>query len=600
MTSFYYYKSKIKSYPLYPYLQYLEIKKNISSFKVDTIEGYLENNKGTYWDTLLRPLWLDYLAENKMWKVYAKNYYRGNSLDQQCWYLRAKYVTNHQELALQKFTKIWNTGRNLPKSCDFLINKWSNSKYNTISIRWSRIILAMHSGNTSLAIYLSSGLNEDSQSFLKSWINTDNNPKKYLSTFIKQYKKHEDIDAAVLDIMKAYIRRSITNSIILWNSLAIKSELPASSQAKVNSYIAITLARKYNINAFKWFKKVPITLSSPLLWEWKARLAIRFSRWSYLLDVIENMPARIKQKNEWQYWLARANLKVGNQKIANIILNKLSKQSSFYGYLASDQLGINYNLAEGIKRAKKNILLQIKKDDTLKQVQELDNIGEYNLAYKLWRYTVVKYSKQERLAAAEIASKWGFFDMSLYAYALSGDGKKNLSDYYPLAYKEDVLFYSTKYDINPAWVWSLMRQESTFNIHARSYAGAVGLMQLMPATANFIANRYKIPYQGEKSLVDPKININIGIAHLSFVSQLFKNNIALATASYNAGQGNVAKWLPKYEVMESINWMETVPFLETRKYLRNILSNIVIYEVVQMKNKSFHLSSILKKIRPKN
>ena len=599
LPSYYFYKEKLKNSPLLPYLQFIEITSNITKFDDQTIENFLIKQKGTYWDKELRPLWLNILAKDKKWDLYAKIYQRGNSTDQRCWYWQAKYLQGNKEKSLTKFTNIWVTGRSLPDSCDFMIEKWNKSKYKNLDIVWKRINLVMKNNNLSLAIYLSKDLKKKNKNFLMDWIKVKNNTVSQIKSFINKYHTNKQFNGAVIDILQQFIRKSPDKGIVLWGQIKNSSRISFESKIKINTYIAIFLARKYDKDAFNWFNKISNEKTSNLLWQWKARLSIRYSRWSSLRTIIESMPTSLSSKNEWKFWLAKSYLESGNSKKANDIFKNLSKSKSFYGFLASDQLNISYNIKNSNTKASKELIKKIRNNYDIKQVKQLIEIKEYKLAYQVWRYVVRKYSKPEKLASAEIAMKWGYPDMSIYAYALSGNGRNNLVNYYPIAYKKQVETYSQKYNINPAWVWSLMRQESRFNIHAESYMGALGLMQLLPSTALFIANRYKITYGGELSLFNPNTNIRIGVAHLDFISSLFDRNIVLATASYNAGQGNVAKWLPNYEVMGSINWIETIPFSETRKYLRNVLSNIVIYEIIQMKNTSYHLSSSMKNIKPR-
>ena len=112
---------------------------------------------------------------------------------------------------------------------------------------------------------------------------------------------------------------------------------------------------------------------------------------------------------------------------------------------------------------------------------------------------------------------------------------------------------------------------------ARSHAGAMGLMQLMPATARETARRYAIPYSGNHDALIPERNIALGAAYLSGLSQQFRGNRVLASAAYNAGPGRVRQWTRGMGSLPADVWIESIPFDETRKYVQSVLSYAVIY-----------------------
>lgn len=112
---------------------------------------------------------------------------------------------------------------------------------------------------------------------------------------------------------------------------------------------------------------------------------------------------------------------------------------------------------------------------------------------------------------------------------------------------------------------------------ARSHAGALGLMQLMPATARETARRYSIPLGNTHEVLQPERNIALGTAYLSQLYSLFEGNRVLASAAYNAGPGRVRQWTRDMPAMPSDIWIETIPFDETRNYVQSVLTYGVIY-----------------------
>ncbi|MGM0434903.1 MAG: lytic transglycosylase domain-containing protein, partial [Pseudomonadota bacterium] len=135
-----------------------------------------------------------------------------------------------------------------------------------------------------------------------------------------------------------------------------------------------------------------------------------------------------------------------------------------------------------------------------------------------------------------------------------------------------------EYSLDVNWVYALARQESAFQPDARSHRGAFGLLQLLPATARETAREAGLSFNGITTLLDPAANIRLGSAHLSGLLQRFDNNRILATAAYNAGEYRVSQWIDEdTRDLASDIWVETMPYHETRQYVRNVMAYTVIY-----------------------
>jgi len=141
---------------------------------------------------------------------------------------------------------------------------------------------------------------------------------------------------------------------------------------------------------------------------------------------------------------------------------------------------------------------------------------------------------------------------------------------FPFPYYEEILKYATEHKVNPLLVISLMRQESTFQLNARSTVGATGLMQIMPATGEWVANQINLTGY---SLTEPEDNINLGSWYLSHTHQAYNDNSMLAVASYNAGPGNVNSWVKKFDFNDPDMFVENIPFPETKGYVEAVFSN---------------------------
>lgn len=141
---------------------------------------------------------------------------------------------------------------------------------------------------------------------------------------------------------------------------------------------------------------------------------------------------------------------------------------------------------------------------------------------------------------------------------------------FPFPFEETILEWSKERQLNPLLVTALIRQESRFEPEIKSPVGATGLMQVMPDTAKFIAPQINLK---DYSLTNPKDNVNLGTWYLDYTHKAYKNNSMLAVASYNAGPGNVAEWVKKYDMEDLDVFVENIPFQETKSYIETVFGN---------------------------
>ena len=149
---------------------------------------------------------------------------------------------------------------------------------------------------------------------------------------------------------------------------------------------------------------------------------------------------------------------------------------------------------------------------------------------------------------------------------------------YPLPWQDIFEAASTAARIDPTWAYGVARSESLFMRDVRSSAGAIGLMQLMPTTGKRVARKLRVPYTGLATLVDPAVNIRLGTGYLGQMAERFGGNRVLATAAYNAGPHRVDEWLPRDNPEDARAWIENIPFNETRKYVKRVLTAQTIFQ----------------------
>ena len=313
--------------------------------------------------------------------------------------------------------------------------------------------------------------------------------------------------------------------------------------------------------------------------EWFARAALRQQNWAELANIIQTMPPKLQNDPTWQYWLARALAAQGKRSEAQALYQKAAASGrNFYAVLATEELGSRVNAQNNAPAAQDANIAQLGKDGAIQRALHLFHTSQQSGNWKMrrqaqneWKYATRGMNEGTLLTAAQLASNHQFYEMSIH----SADKTHNLLNYnlrYPMPFRELVTQYGNENGVDPAWVYGLIRQESRFVMGAQSSVGAQGLMQVMPATASMIARKIGMD---NSELYTMNGNIRMGTWYMADARNNLSNSDVLATAGYNAGPGRARKW--QGASMEGAIYAETIPFNETRDYVKKVLTNSVYY-----------------------
>ncbi len=149
---------------------------------------------------------------------------------------------------------------------------------------------------------------------------------------------------------------------------------------------------------------------------------------------------------------------------------------------------------------------------------------------------------------------------------------------FPLAYRDRILEHASAQRLDPAWMYAIVRQESAFIADARSPAGALGLMQIMPGTGRKIGRSLDKPLKNRQQLLDASISLEFGSTYLRILLDQLDEHPVLAAAAYNAGLHRVERWRPAERNVSADLWIENIPYRETREYVRHVIAYTTIYE----------------------
>jgi soluble lytic murein transglycosylase len=306
------------------------------------------------------------------------------------------------------------------------------------------------------------------------------------------------------------------------------------------------------------------------------RFVLSRQKWDLIYKWTQQLPRHLRTKDEWRYWNARALGELGKKEEFKARLRTLAKERSFYGFLAADLVKVDYNLNYRPSKVGAVVLNKLKHNQGLLRSREMFLLNRFTSSRREWRAATRNMKHEQLKGAAIIARDWGLHDRSIVVLAQGGLWD-DLGLRFPIVHRKQVDRMAQEKNVESAWVFAVIRQESTFIQDAHSPAGALGLMQLMPSTARSTARKLKMKSPKKEKILQPDVNIRLGTTYLRIVLNELGQNKVLATAAYNAGPGRVRRWLPKKAVPADI-WVATVPIDETRGYLERVLAYTVIYK----------------------
>lgn len=337
------------------------------------------------------------------------------------------------------------------------------------------------------------------------------------------------------------------------------------------------LGRSYDKSDVAWVDQNLSALAwTDELKEMRLRRAIYFAQWDKVYVLIDHLAPDVRSAINWRYWKGRAAQELGLHQEANTILAEVAQDRSFFGFYAAQTLGQDYAFNYAKIEPNFSFPLDIATNKAALRFFELFALDDDNAIYE-WREIAKHSPKKEAMIMAQWALQSGNISYAIDYVVSSGDW--DALDYrFPIAYRNFYEKYARQNDVDLSFLYGISRQESMLNHKIRSWAGAVGLMQVMPGTARDIARREKWRFQGVGSLTDPETNIRYGSTYIRWMLDKFDNNRVLAAAAYNAGPGRIPQWASDDAQKRDVAmYVETIPFNETRKYVQNVLLYDAIY-----------------------
>lgn len=566
---------RLEHHVLAPYLNYYQLLMRLKDASPAEVRGFISVNADSYLSGRLQADWLKILGQKQEWTLFLEEYpmLKGNDdAELACFALQARLQRNDPG-AFQEGRRRWLSGTESAASCRPVFDAMIAAGELNVEDVWSRIRLALELGNISVARQAAEDLPQGQRYAFRPVEKVAENPQRFLDASSSAELHTRPERELTMFAVYRLARSQPSAALVYWNRM--RPQLSLEEQRYVWGQMAFHAARKHDPVALHWFREAGETPLNELQLTWRVRAALRAQDWQQVLSGIAEMPEELQNQGVWRYWKARGLKSNGKTAAANIILAPLSLEHNFYGQMALEDLGSVVSNPLSTYAPSEDRLREVRAIPGIQRALALYRLDLRTEANREWLWASRNFGDEQMLAAAELAKRNNWLDRAIN----TADKTRTLHDFslrYPAPHRDLMQVYAQEHGLDEAWVYGLIRQESRFVQQARSSVGASGLMQLMPATAKWIANRMGMKHFRQSQVNQIDTNISFGTYYLKYVLDTNDGQPVLATASYNAGPSRARRWKDE-KALEGAIYAESIPFTETRGYVQKVLSNATYY-----------------------
>ena len=598
-------------HPLTQWVDYWDLSNRLPDAQADEIEAFYTRWSGTYLEDRLRNDWLIELGRRRDWRALARDYPRFRMNDDRevsCWWLFTEHLAGRDVTAAARTA--WFNQREMDEGCNLLATAMVDAKRFTADDVWLKARLAVEAQRPGAA---KGAVGLLGNAMAREVVEAIDNPARYLrnntsSTAVggglaSGTRHHQELRLLALmrlatadpDAAVAYLDGGALN-------------LGASAAAWGWAYTGRQAAFRLSPDAANQFQRgwallrgdesrQPGWSDETLAWGVRAtlRTAPPRQRWPQVMRLIDAMGPAEQREPVWAYWKARALLAVARDGVegdahraeARRLLDSVAGAMNFYATLASEELGRATPLPPTPAALTEAEREAAQTHPGLARALLLAGLGLRDEARREWNFSLRGLTDRELLAAARLACDRGDWQLCINT-AERTRSEIDTSLRYPMPFAADITQAAGNAGLEPALVFGLIRQETRFMPQLKSTVGASGLMQVMPATARWVAKKIGLDWRSPEQIHDPRVNLKLGTSYLKLVLDDLGGSQAMAAAAYNAGPGRPRRWREGPTVDAAI-WAENIPFNETRDYVKKVLSNAAIYSALLDSKKPLQL-----------
>ncbi len=572
---------QLDGHPLQAYVDYWRLSGWLADVDPYELRAFFSKYPDSPLVDRLRADWLRQLGNAGAWDTFTAEFAKLPQPDTElvCFNLQARLARGDSK-ALPAARPLWLTGALQPDGCGPVFEQAIAAGEITGHDLWARLRLALEANNLPLARRINL-LPADGQLFRQKTLDAAaDNPLRHLNGRL-ELESRAGRELAIYALLRV-ARNDPAEAVTRFEAIA--ERFPEADRNYVWAQLATRAMLELQPQALALFSRVSLAKLSDAQLGWLVRAALRVQDWNEVLKTIAAMSESEQRDSAWRYWKARALKASGNAAEATEIFTPLARELHFYGLLAAEELGQAVTFPPAWTPTDKD-MTAIGEVAGLQRALLLNRFDLRSEAIREWIGALRGSDDQRLLAAAELARRAGWTERAIN----TADRTRELHDYaqrYPTPYRDAYLAQAKAYDLDPAWVYGISRQESRFTPDIRSRAGALGLMQVMPATGRWIAKRLGDKGFREADLTAIETNIAYGVYYLRYALDSLGHPL-LATAGYNAGPNRAKRWRGA-ATLEGAIYVETIPINETRDYVKKVMTNASLYaELLGQKRTAF-------------
>ena len=571
------YAEKVRGHALSSYVAFWRLRLRLGEAGPEEFRDFLARNEGSLLAERLRGDWLLALGKREQWGIFREEYpalVKANS-DVVCYALQERWQRQDTSV-LVEVKSLFMTPRALPAGCAPVVDAMLLSGELTPRDLRDRFRLFVQANLMAEARRAAERMPLNQAPASVQIENAAGAPTRFLE------RPDADLNTAIgrelaIVALTRLVRTDTLGAVSFWND-RMRERFPLEDQQYVWAMLATSGALHHLPEAVDWFRKAGETPLSDEKLAWRARIALRQGNWPEVKIAIERMSPAERNEPAWIYWLGRSLIALGAQEGGLALFGRISSEHHFYGRLAAEELGMPLQIPKKAAAPTREELAEVAALGGVQRSLALYRLGLRTEASAEWSWTVRKMNDRSLLAAAELAKANGIWDRAI-STADRTVAEHDFTLRYSAPYGNVLSKQARARKLEESLVFGLVRQESRFIANAKSSAGASGLMQLMPETARRIVKKIGMKGFNKSHLGRPEVNATLGAYYLRHVLDEFGGSPVLAAAAYNAGPGRARRWRDS-KPLEGAIYIESIPFTETRQYVKKVMANTVYYAAV--------------------
>ncbi|NNM00801.1 MAG: transglycosylase SLT domain-containing protein, partial [Gammaproteobacteria bacterium] len=472
----------LANHPLYLYVRYAYLQPRLHRVGAGEVRDFLSAYEGSVMAERLRTAWLQHLGRKRSWDAYLDAYRPQDDAALECLHWQARQKTGNSEGLLVDARRLWLVGRSQPDECDPVFATLAASPEMTDELLIARLTLAMHENQSGLGRYLAGRIRDpELKRVAGKWYAMHHNPDRYLKD--PALKADTPLTRAILAHgVRRLTRRNIDTALNRWQALSGTHAFTPAEAGVVQRDLALAANRHEHADRLRLLDGIPATAVDAVVDRARIVAALEERNWELLARWTSGAPSPDFNALRARYWHGRALEELGKTEAARLVFRELASERDYYGFRAADRLGVTYSMNDYpilVSEAERTAIMA---NPGVLRARELLAMDYRYMARREWHHELKKMTRRELEVAALQAHEWGWHDRAIITVG-KAQAYDDLALRFPLLYQQEVEYYADKRKVGAELLYSIMRAESAFMFDARSPAGALGLMQLMPATA---------------------------------------------------------------------------------------------------------------------